>query len=76
MTMTAFAFLKWLKENWTLPLSTEKPCQPVSNSELRRWIEKKSVRINLTFPKADDILTLPITDLVFHPKGHKKCTMW
>jgi hypothetical protein len=42
--MTVLQYLIQLRP--ALPMSVEKPCTPVSNSELRRWIKDGSVIIN------------------------------
>lgn len=72
---TAFEFIKWFG---VLPLSIEKPpnkeraASPPSNSEIRRWLDQGSVQINGVAPKANDIITFPMTQLVFFPKSDKK----
>lgn len=70
--MTAFEFLKSIQHK---PMSTEQPCTKPSNSEIKRWLKKKSVRINNLFPNVNDIITLPVIDLVFFPKSKRKTTM-
>ena len=72
--MTAFELLKHIKQEAFLPMSTEKPCTEASNSELRRWLEKKSVVINGEKPSFSDTILFPITELVFFPKGNRRTT--
>ena len=73
--MTAYQFLLWWKKNRVIPLSTEKPCHETSNSEIRRWLQKKSVTINGQNPLPDDKLVFPIRELIFFAKGSRKTTM-
>lgn len=47
-----------------------------SNSELRRWLNNRSVIINNTKPMPDEEINLPIASLIFFPKGSRKTTMW
>jgi len=71
--MTALRYL--LERIPHLPMSTERPCTKPTNSEVKRWLKKKSVVINEERPAPTDIVALPITSLVFFPKGRRKCTM-
>jgi len=74
--MIALRYLKNLKIFGRLPMSKEKPCTyPPSNSEIKRWLRKKSVRINNEFPDVNDEIEFPVTDLVFFAKSKSKCTM-
>ena len=71
--MTALEYLKSLPFS---PVSTEgNRCGPASNSELRRWLIKRSVVINGVRPLPHDKICFPIASLVFFPKGKRKCTM-
>ncbi len=70
--MTAFNFLKKIK--W-LPMSTERPCTRATNSEIKRWLKKRSVVINGKRPNVSDTVEFPIIELVFFPNGKRKCTM-
>lgn len=72
---TAFEYLKFIKEHGYLPMSTEKPSSEASNAEIKRWLKKGSVIINGKKPNVNDIIEIPITELVFFPKGKKKTTM-
>lgn len=47
-----------------------------SRGELRRLLDDGAVLINGAKPKADDAVTLPVTELVFFPKSkERRCTM-
>jgi hypothetical protein len=70
--MTAFEFLKTIRY---LPMSVERPCSKASNSEIKRWLRKKSVLINGLLPDVNDVIKFPVFQLVFFPKGKRKCTM-
>lgn len=70
--MTALEFLKQIK---FLPMSTENPCTKATKSEIKRWLKKKSVVINNIRPLPSDEINFPIINLVFFPKGKRKCTM-
>lgn len=66
--MTAFEYLKSLP---FLPVNSERGIKPLSNSDLKRLLNKGSVIINGLKPKPHDEIQFPITELVFFPKG--KC---
>ena len=72
-SVKAFDFVKSFDH---IPSSTERPCQLTSNSELRRWFTKKSIKINDKTPAVDDFIFFPLTELVFHPKSPNRITMW
>ncbi len=71
--MNAFLYIKSLPY---LPDSTEgqKTGRP-SNSEIIRWLVKRSVLINGTTPSPDDEIIFPIAELIFFPKSDRKTTM-
>ncbi len=71
--MDAFKFVKTLEY---LPSSTEgsKLGRP-SNSEIRRWLLKRSIVINGVRPLSGDELCFPIKGLIFFPSSKKKTTM-
>ena len=48
---------------------------PATNSEIRRWFDRKAVVINGDTPGWRDPVTFPITDLVFFPNGKRKTTL-
>lgn len=73
--ITAFEFLKYIQQHGFLPMSTEQPCTEPSNSELKRWLKKSSVVINRKKPQPNDEVFFPIIELVFFPKGKRKCTI-
>lgn len=74
--MRALQFLIWLRDNVSIPCSTEGKNIIPSNSELRRWLQKQSVIVNGDRIGIDDEVKFPITSLVFHPNGKRKCTFW
>ena len=51
--------------------SKERPLAKASNSELRRWLEKRSVQINGLFPGPDDPVFLPIRSFVLFAKSER-----
>lgn len=57
-----------------LPFSSEKPCTPVSNSELKRWIANGTILINTERVVAEEIIDYPVFSLVFFPKSEKRRT--
>ena len=69
--MKAIEFLKFLPHT---PLSKEKGGQP-SNSELRRWLKKGSVRINGLRPAPGDHVSFPIRELIFFEGSPSRCTV-
>ena len=77
---TVFQFLKSLGP--AIPLSIESKdgngaLKPMSNSELRRCIEQKSVVFNGEGCDPNEVLDFPITSVVFFPKSEKrKTTLW
>ncbi len=58
-----------------VPFSIEKACQEATNSEVRRWFKNKAICINGEFPDWNDNIQLPVTQLVFFPKGKRKTTV-
>ena len=66
---TAFDYLKYLRrETYTVPR------QP-SNSEIRRWLENGSVKINGKYPKPNDLVEFPINELVYFPESKFRTTI-
>lgn len=57
-----------------LPYSTERPCTPVSNTELRRWILNGSVLVNTERVTFDEPVDFPVFSIVFFPKSDKRKT--
>lgn len=55
-------------------MSKEQPCTYPSNSELKRWLKKKSVLVNGTTPDVNDEVIFPINQLVFFPKSPHRVT--
>jgi len=69
--MTAIDVLKELNEACYGFWSTEKPKTKASNSELRRWLDKGSVKINGAFCKAFDEID-QVLEIVLFPKNDRK----
>ena len=57
-------------------MSSDRAGNPVktSNSEIKRWLNSKSVLINRKAPLTNEDIKFPITQLVFFPKGKRKTT--
>lgn len=75
--MKAIQFLKWCRdEARSCPGSQEggRRGEP-SNAELRRWLQKGSVEVNLGRPAPGDKVQWPIRELVFFPEGRWKTTV-
>lgn len=70
--MNMLTFLNNLRPS--LPMSAERPCTPVSNSELRRWMQNGSILINSERPVWDEPVDFPIFSLVFFPSSPKRKT--
>lgn len=68
---TAFDAIYYLG---VIPTSVENAPNPPSKSEVRRWLDQKSVIINGARPSAKDMVQWPITQLVFFPKSPKRRT--
>ena len=75
MKLSALEFLSRLEDISALPMSTERPCTKPTKAEVKRWLKKSSVIINHQKPKPHDQINLPVENLVFFPKGKRKCTM-
>lgn len=74
--MTAWEYIQRIKYAHAIPHSTEIPCTLPTNAEIKRWFEKKSIVINGIRANKDDIIVLPVTQLVFFPKSEKgRCTV-
>ena len=57
-----------------IPMSMEKPCTLMSNSELRRVISQGGVLVNGEVLKFDEIIDFPVYSLVFFPKSKGRRT--
>ena len=66
--------LQWLKQFKHLPLSVERPCTPMSNSELKRLIKNGSVLFNAEKVEIDEEIDFPVHTITFFPKGKRKTT--
>ena len=76
-TITAFEYLKVLQNHAKCsPMSKEKPHSEASNSEIRRWLEKGSVRINEKAVQPNDVLEFPIKQLIFFKGSKSQCTIF
>ena len=73
--MKAWKLLQAIKAKGALPLSTEMPCEETSNAELKRWFTKAAILIDGEIALADDEIALPIGEVIFFPKGHRRTTM-
>lgn len=67
--MTALDLLIEISQKCYGFFSTEHPMKKASNSELRRWLQNKSVSINGAQPNWNDSVNFPITDMVLFPKS-------
>lgn len=57
-----------------LPYSVERPHQPMSVSELRRWIEQGAVLFNGERVTIKEIVDFPVFSLVFFPRSANRRT--
>ena len=76
--MTAYAYLLHLKTHGLLPLSRESGppwARQPSNSEVKRWLRKRSVGINGERPDLLDEIETPVRTLVYFPKGKYPVTV-
>lgn len=58
-----------------LPMSSERPCEVMSQSELRRHIRSGAVLVNGCAISADEFMDFPVFSLVFFPHGKRKTTI-
>lgn len=72
--ITALQFLIGMRPY--VPMSVEKPNTVPSNSELRRWLQQKSVCVNGATPQPDDLIELPVKQLQYFPKSAKRRTTY
>lgn len=71
--LTAWSLLIQLSKLHHTFFSTERACTPVSNSELKRWIEKGSLEINGYVDRdPKEIIDYPVMSIVIHPKSPKR----
>lgn len=77
--MTALEFVLSMRP--CVPMSRERKADGTaennglaSNSEIRRWLDQSAVIINGKKPKAKEMITLPVTQLIFFPKSEKSRT--
>jgi len=69
--LTAYEYLISRKEyGAVLPTSRDKKGE-VSNSEVKRWLERRSVLINEKAPNWNEEIEFPIINLVFFYKGNR-----
>jgi hypothetical protein len=75
--LTALKFLEVVRDEWRVPLHSREGhgVSPASGSELRRWLEKGAILINGVYPKPQDAVKYPITQLVLHAKSKNRCTL-
>ena len=73
--MTAYEYLLILKAHGLLPPSTERRPDrppytvPASNSEIKRWLRKRSVQFDRHRPDLNDVVEPPRIAIIFFPKG-------
>ena len=68
--------LEYLKAIDPLPMTMHgNEPRHASNSERRRWLQSRSVIINGDRPGPDDLVEMPVTELVFFPSSPRRCTM-
>lgn len=70
--VTVLQFLTQLRP--ALPMSVERPCTPMSTSELRRTIQNGSVLINSERVAPTEPLDFPVFSVVFFPKSANRRT--
>lgn len=58
-----------------IPMSSEKPCQLMSQSELRRHIVSGAVLVNGEKVEVNEAVDFPVFSLVFFPNGKRKTTI-
>ena len=58
---------------WPSDMNGDKPV-PASKNSIRRWLENKAILLNGKYPKPNDEMPYPITELVFFPKSPKRRT--
>lgn len=71
--MNATQYLNSLRP--AIPLSAERPCERMSNGELRRHITQGGVLFNGERVMPDEPIDFPVFSLVFFPKGNRKTTI-
>jgi hypothetical protein len=71
--MKALQFLGSLRP--ALPMSAERPCEPMSNSELRRHMQQGGVLLNGVKVSPDEVINFPVFSLVFFPTSSRRTTL-
>lgn len=75
--MNAWKFLMSLNEVCHFQTKEGRKTGPVSNSELKRWIQNNSLQINGEGVKWDEEIDFPIISVVLFPKNQKfRCTLF
>lgn len=57
-----------------LPMSVERPCTPMSRSELRRHMQQGGVVVNGEPLRPEERLNFPVFSIVFFPKSPSRRT--
>lgn len=70
--MNAMQWLASLRP--ALPMSIERPCEPMSGGELRRHMQQGGVLINGERIAPDERIDFPVFSLVFFPKSAARRT--
>ena len=71
--MTALHWLNGLRP--AIPLSAERPCEQMSNGELKRHMQQGGVLVNGERITADELIDFPVFSLVFFPSGNRRTTI-
>jgi hypothetical protein len=73
-TLTVLQWLQSLRP--AIPMSVERPCEAMSNAELRRHIEQGGVLVNGSRCAAQNPAPDRLESLVFFPNGKRRTTLW
>ena len=71
-TILAFQFIDKLHQICNFQSTEGLKCGKASKSNIRRWFEQKSVVINNSFPKWNEYIEYPITQLILFPNSNKR----
>jgi L-alanine-DL-glutamate epimerase-like enolase superfamily enzyme len=70
--MSAMQWLSSLRP--ALPMSSEQPCSPMSNGELRRLMRQGGVLVNGERIAPEEVIDFPVFSLVFFPASRARRT--
>lgn len=71
-TILAFYFINKLHEICNFQSTEMLKYGKASKSTIRRWFEQKSIMINNMFPKWNDHIEYPITQLILFPNSKNR----